>query len=489
MSGLSSPSFIKGVSAAVALSVLLSGCATVPKLGTAPVPRTPASYASAQGLAGTSGDWPDAAWWHSFGDPGLDTLITEALAGSPDAAVAAARARAADAIAAQAGAARSPSLTLDGSISGQKLSENLGFPAVFVPKGILDAGRVAGTLRFDPDLWGRDRAALAAATSEAQAAHVDEAQAQLILTTSIAATYATLAQYYAQRDAAVEALATRATTAQLTASRVASGLDTRGELRQAEARVPAARADIAALDEAIALTRNALAALVGAGPDQGLQIARPHLVAPIGGVPDSLTLALVGRRPDVVAARLRAEAAADRIKVARANFYPNIDLTAVAGLNALGLGQLVKSGSTFGNAGAALTLPIFDGGRLAGQYRGARADYDGAVARYDGVLVGALHDVADALTSLRALGKRLSEERRALSAAADASKIARLRYLGGLSSQLPVLATDDVLLGNRRVVADLEARRVALNIALIRALGGGFQSKPDQNAAGVNLGR
>ncbi len=420
-------------------------------------------------------DWPRDQWWTAFGDAQLDALVAEGLAGSPDVALAAARVRSAEALAQQAGAALGPSLSMDGAVGGIKQSENNGIPPAFVPKGINDNGRLTAALNFNLDLWGRNRAALAAARGEAVAAQVDAAQARLLLTTGIAAAYADLAQYHAQRDAAAAALDVRAATARLTAQRVQVGSETRGGLAQAEARVPQARADVLALDEVIALTQNRLAALVGAGPDRGRSIIRPALRAVPAGLPANIGIDLVGRRPDLVAARLRAEAAGERIKVARADFYPNLNLTALVGLQSLGLGQLFDAGSSYGNGGLAVTLPVLDAGRIHGRYRGARADYDAAVARYDSTLITALRETADAVTSRNAADARAAELRTALAAAEDAARIARLRYQGGLSNQLPVLTADDTLVGIRRAVADAESRRTALDIALIRALGGGYR--------------
>lgn len=455
-----------------------AGCASVPDLGARPAPAAPESLAATQSFADARGAWPADAWWRGFGDPQLDRLIEEALAGAPDIRAASARVRAAEALAQQAGAALLPRVGAEASAGGQRQSQNLGIPPQFVPDGIRDVGRIAGTFSFDLDLWGRNRAALAAATSEAQAAAVDAAQARLLLATNIAAAYADLATLHAQRDVAEEAVRVRGATAELTGRRVENGLDTRGELRLAEARVPAARAEVAALDETIALTCNRIAALVGAGPDRALAIARPQLAPLAAGLPDRLALDLVGRRPDIVAARLRAEAAARRIDQARAAFYPNVNLTALVGLQSLGLDKLFESGSTIANFGPAITLPIFEGGRLQGQYRGARAQYDESVARYDATLVGALREVADAATSIRALDVRLAEQKAALTAAEEAARIARLRYEGGLANQLTALEADDQLLINRRAVAELEARRFVLNVALVRALGGGFQDAP-----------
>lgn len=462
---------------------LLAACAPVPRLGPTAVPRTAGSLATAVSLPSGVIDWPRDQWWTGFGDAQLNALVAEGLAGSPDVTLAAARVRSAEALAQQAGAALGPSLSIDGAVGGIKQSENNGIPPAFVPKGINDTGRLTAGLNFNLDLWGRNRAALAAARGEAVAAQVDAAQAQLLLTTGIAAAYADLAQLHAQRDAAAAALDVRTATARLTAQRVQVGSETRGGLAQAEARVPQARADVLALDEGIALTQNRLAALVGAGPDRGRSIGRPALRAVPAGLPADIGIDLVGRRPDLVAARLRAEAAGERIKVARADFYPNLNLTALVGLQSLGLGQLFDAGSSYGNGGLAVGLPVLDTGRIQGRYRGARADYDAAVARYDSTLIAALRETADAVTSRNAADARVAELRTALAAAEDAARIARLRYQGGLSNQLPVLTADDTLVGIRRAVTDAESRRTALDIALIRALGGGYRDP--QSASGA----
>lgn len=461
----------------------LAACASVPKLGERPQPASPAALGAVQSLAGPRGNWPARGWWRSYGDPQLSQLIEEALANSPDVIAAAARVRAAEALVQQAGAATLPQAGVEASAGGQKQSYNLGIPPQFVPRGVFDTGRVAGNFSFDLDLWGRNRAALAAATSEAEAAAVDAEQAALMLSTSVAAAYADLARLHSARDVAEQAAGVRNETAQLTARRVANGLDTLGEQRQAEARVPAARAEVAALDEAIALTRNRIAALLGKGPDRGLAIERPRVSIGTTGVPDSLALDLIGRRPDIVAARLRTEAAASRIKVARADFYPNVNLSAVIGLQSFGLDQLFKSGSSFGTAGPAISLPLFQGGRLEGSYRGARAQYDESVARYDATLVNALREVADAVASLRSLETQLAEQRAAVTAAEEAARIARIRFTGGLANQLTALQADDTLLALRRQAVELEARRFALDVALVRALGGGFETNP-RTAAG-----
>ncbi|WP_052507898.1 efflux transporter outer membrane subunit [Sphingomonas hengshuiensis] len=457
--------------------LLLSACATVPKMGPAPVVAPPSAYASGTSLAGMpQAEWPAMDWWHAYGDPQLDALIAEALDGAPDLAAATARVRQAEAYAQQAGAARLPTLDATASSGVAKQSYNNGIPAAFVPKGWNDTGRVEADLGFDLDLWGKNKASYAAARSQAEAARLDLAQSTLTLSTNVADAYADLAQLYAERAVQETALSIRQQTQQLTADRVAAGLDTQAELKQAQSAVPSARADLAATDERIALTRNRIAALLGKGPDRGLAIVAPTAVIPARGVPADVTTDLIGRRPDVVAARTRVEAEASLIKVARADFYPSVSLSAVFGFQSLGIDNLFKSGSSFGNATPAVSLPIFRGGALQGAYRQARANYDEAVASYDRTVTDAYHAVADAVTSQRALAVRLAESRLALADAQAAYDVARQRYEGGLSRFTDVLTAQDRALQSQRTVADLEARAFTLDVALVRALGGGFSA-------------
>jgi NodT family efflux transporter outer membrane factor (OMF) lipoprotein len=466
-----------GVTVSILLAALLtSACATMPTATPARVAKAPEAYATTQTLtASDAAAWPADAWWKGYGDAQLDALVDEALTGSPTLAQAEARLRRAQALANQAKAAQLPSLGANAGVERAKQSYNNGIPADFVPQGYNDYGRLSLDFSWELDFWGKNRAAVAAATSEARAAQADAAQARLMLATSVAAGYADLARLYAERDVAERSVALRQETLNLVSDRVTNGLDTRGELRQAEAGPPNARAELAALDEQIAQTRNGLAALLGAGPDRGLAIARPSVASlkPFG-LPANLAADLIGRRPDVVAAKWRAEAASKRIGQAKAAFYPNVNLAAAIGVQSLHLDKLFDSGSDVGSVGPAISLPIFEGGRLKANLRAAEADRDGAVAAYDSAVTQALRDVADVAASERALDTRLSESRTALAASEDGFRIAKLRYRGGLSTYQNVLIAELAVLSQRRIVADLESRALTLDVALVRALGGGF---------------
>jgi NodT family efflux transporter outer membrane factor (OMF) lipoprotein len=456
----------------------LASCATVPNLGKIRDPQPVTGYAATQSFFAPAGEWPSDGWWRAYGDPQLTALIEAALQGSPSMAEARARVQKAEATAGEARAAQLPTLEADGTYAEVKESLNQGFPpqfAQFLPRGYNSSAYLALKFGYEFDFWGKNRAAIAAAASELRAAQAEGAEARLALSSGIALAYADLGRLFAERAVAERSARIKEETTELVLRRVDNGLDTRAELKEAEAGAPAARAQMAAVDEEIAQTRNRIAALMGAGPDRGISIDPPsalHIKA--FGLPEELQAQLLGRRPDVVAARWRAEAAARRIHVARAQFYPNINLAAYIGQQALFANLLFKNSSQIGSVGPAVSLPIFEGGRLRDQYRGARAEYDDAVASYDATLVQALQELADAAASERALGVRLQESRTALAADEEAYKLIRLRYEGGLANYQSVLLAEDAVLQARVIVADLDARAFTLDVQLVQALGGGY---------------
>jgi len=460
---------------ALACAVLLGACAQMPPREELPQPKPAQSYASAQLFAAPAASWPVERWWTVYGDTQLERLVDEALADSPSVAAAQARLARAQAQAQVTRANGLPQVSANASITEQRQSENYLSPPSVTPQGMHDYGRATLDFAWDLDLWGRTRASLAAATSEADATAADLAQARLILSTSVASSYADLARAFAALDTAQAALDVRSKTADLFQQRYANGLETLASVRQVDARRASAQADLLSVQEQIALLRNRIAALLGAGPDRGLAIERPgvRLDRPYS-LPPQLAADLLGRRPDIGAARLRAQAAAQRIDAARAAFYPNVNLLAFVGVQSLGLDVLGKRGSTVASVGPAISLPIFDGGRLRGQLRGANAEYAEAVANYDRTLQQALQEVADAAISQRALGGQLDSVTQAVEASREAWRIQNNRYSGGLSTYLDVLNAEDTLLANLRAQSDLQSRAFALDVALVRALGGGY---------------
>jgi NodT family efflux transporter outer membrane factor (OMF) lipoprotein len=469
---------------AAGLSALLVGCA--PDLGPAPRLAAPEQLASSRSLAAATAAWPSDAWWTSYGDAELDRLIAEALRDSPDLKEAQARVRSAAGQAEQAGARLLPNGSVSGSIKETDIQQSILPPQIggYIPHGWNAFPDIGADLNWQLDFFGRNRAALAAATSERAAAEADAASARLQISTSVATAYATLVQLYADRGQAAAALKVRQQTLDLVGQRLRNGLETRGEFSQQRSTVPVAQADIDRLDLQILQTRHQLAALLGKGPDAGLDIPPPAspTLQP-RGLPANLPADLLGRRPDIVAARLRAEAARHQERAAKADFYPSINLAASYTQLALSPDQLLSHNILLSQVGPALSLPVFDFGKKQGAYRGSRAEYEVAVAEYDKALTNALKEVADAVAAQRSLSSQIADADASLKSSEDAYQAELARYRGGLSPYINVLTAETTVLQARRTLADLNAQALSFDIALVRALGGGFQAPALQTAS------
>jgi len=458
------------------LLAILAGCASQQGIA----PHATLTEPAALGAAGTL-PYPNTDWWAAYNDPKLDELIKAAIAGSPTIRTAQARLDRANANSEITNATRYPQVTASVDSSRQKLSETYIYPP---PLGgstqSLNTAQIGAS--WELDLFGRHRAALDAAIGSVRAAQADQEAARVLLSARVATAYFNLAQKLEQRKVAVATVQDREALQKLVAQRVAAGLDTNVELRQAEGNVPQQRQEIALLDEQIAIARHALAALTGNGPQTYDSLSPTIAERAAPQMPESVPADLIGRRADIVAARWRVEAASKDIAVAKTDFYPNINLTAFIGLQSLGLSKWLQSGSQMAGIGPAIHLPIFDAGRLRGALRGKSADYDIAVEDYNAKLIDALRDVADQIASTRAVETQWREQQSALASAEAAYDLAQQRYRAGLSTYLTVLTAELSVEQQRRSAVDLKARRYALDVELARALGGGFRAD-DQSAA------
>lgn len=417
--------------------------------------------------------FPAQDWWKALGDPQLDALIAEGLAGHPSLDAADARLRQAQAQVGTARADRLPSLSVSGGYTGLRLPESM-----LGEEGGHYAGssQVAFDFSYGVDLWGGKRAAWEAAVDGAHAATVDAQAARLNLSTGIAQAYADLAYAWQLNDVAEEELARSQKSLQLTRQRRSAGIDSELQVRQAEARVPAAQQQLLAAQQRIDAARTALAALVGKGPDRGLSIERPQPLNPMAlQLPGVVPSELLGRRPDIVAARWRVEAADKQIKVARTKFYPSLNLTALAGVVAPNVGDLLQSSSTFAYIGPALSLPIFEGGKLRANLASTDAQYDLAVANYNQAVLDALRDVAEQVNAVRSLAQQAQSQQQAVDTARAAFDIAEQRYRAGIGSYLDVLSAQSTLLQSQQQLAGLQSQQVQTSVRLSKALGGGFQ--------------
>jgi len=416
--------------------------------------------------------WPADQWWRSYGDPQLDALVEEALAGSPTLEIAQARLRAAQAQTVAARAARAPQTVFNASITRERFPQNELYPA---PLGgsWATAGNATLDFSWDLDLWGRNRQLLAAARAGEAAAEADRQAARLAISVAVVQAYIQFDLNYSLLDVTTDNLTQQQSILDLTQQRVSAGLENTARVKQSEGTVALTRAGLAFVEANIELSRNQLADLAGAGPDRGQSLNRPQLHAPADiALPSQLPADLLGRRPDVAAARAMVEAANRGVKAAEADFYPNINLAAFAGLQPVGLSQVFDS-RTFG-AGPALSLPVFNRGALRGQLYGRQAQFDSSVGQYNQTLLDAVKDVADVVANWRGLERETLQEQTALDAAQRSYDLTSERYRAGLDNYLSVLSSQNQVLLAQTLRAELQARRLTFSVNLVQALGGGY---------------
>jgi NodT family efflux transporter outer membrane factor (OMF) lipoprotein len=454
-----------------ALILTVSGCVTPPKLD----PQQPTIAADRLGLSPVK--YAAAAgqgWWEAFRDPQLDGLMRQALADNPTLAQAMARVREAQSLADVTHAGLAPSLSFNARDTRQRFSGDDVIPPPYAGTTRWE-GREGVDLSWDIDFWGRQSSLLKQARSQTAAATLDVAGARLALSGAVAQAYIDLYRNDALVDVAERTEAQRLRILEITRRRVQSGLDTNVELREASGAVPEAHVELLRALAAAALDTHQLAALSGQGAEAYAQVRPPTLdPAAILPLPVALPADLLGRRPDVLAARDRIEAARGGQAAAKAAFYPDINLTAFAGTTAVGFSNLFRSTSGAYGAGPAIHLPLFDAGRLRAEYRGAAAEIDDAVAAYNQSVVRAVRETADQLSLVEALNAQIDQQRRSLDDAEAAYQLAEERYRAGLSSYLTVLATETTVLGARREHVTLVSDEAIARVNLLLAVGGSF---------------
>jgi NodT family efflux transporter outer membrane factor (OMF) lipoprotein len=470
---------IAGVLAAAALG----GCANYAGIKSDKQMAGSEQFDSRQSLQAEGGAWPGHDWAAQFGDPQLQQLIDEALADSPSIAEAQARIAKAAAYIETAGASGMPKVTGQYTLNRELYSANGLYPPPFGGNWFTESNALVSA-SYELDLWGKNREMLRGAISQGKQAEAEAQQAKLSLATSVAQSYNQLARLYALRDVASREITSRSDVGRIAADRVNAGLDTDVEQRTAEGNVATSQTSLSQLDGQIVVTRYQLGALLGKGPDRGLQIAKPTLGAgnPVS-LPDNVPADLVARRPDLVAARWRVEATLHDIKVAKTEFYPDLNLAAAFGFDSFGFGRFLSASSRQIQFGPAVHLPIFDAGTLRAQLKGKYADFDSAVANYNKTMIDSLNDVATQIASIRSVDKQMQDAQRAYQATDRAYALAVIRYKAGLSPQLQVLSADMNLLAQEQTVVNLQMSRRDLQVGLVKALGGGFEA----GAAGLAM--
>lgn len=461
---------------AAAAALAVTGCANYIGIKSDRQMSSPAQFESNQSLPSQGGQWPSLDWANQFGDPQLPQLIAEALEGSPSIAQAQARITKASSYIESSRSALYPKVNGSYSWNREIFSQNSIYPPPYGGTWYSENNTLASA-SWDLDLWGKNRQRLGQAVSQEKAAQADLQQAHITLAASVASTYNQLAQLYALRDIAAREIDNRQDISRITNGRVAAGLDTNVEKQTALGNIATTQSNLTDLDGQITVARYQLGALLGKGPDRGMQITKPVLSAGNAvTLPDNVPADLVSRRPDIVAARWQVEAAMHDVKEAKAEFFPDVNLSAGLGFDAFGWGKFLTASSRNMQFGPALHLPIFDAGALRSQLKGRYADFDLDVANYNQTLINALSDVATQIATIRSIDQQSGDAQRALDASTKAYQLAVIRYKAGLSEQLQVLTADQNRLAAEQTLTNLKMRRRDMQIGLIKALGGGFDA-------------
>lgn len=460
--------------ARVGFALLLSGCAAGP-VYQKPAAEIPEAWRE---LPQEGRTVPADRWWTFYGDSVLDRLVEEALAHNRDLALAAARVEEARAFLQIADAEFFPSIDAEFQRDRTRSS---GRSSVPLPPGVpLERNNYRGQINvaYEVDLWGRLRSASNAARADLLASRAAQETVRVTLTAQVVQSYFTLKALDAQIDATRRALELRGRTLDLQKVRSEAGLIGDLDLRQIEAEVAAARAQLPALERARGTEEAALAVLLGRSPraiiEESMRLAADHGTPPALVVPEGLPSDLLLRRPDVVQAEQQLIAANARIAAARAALFPRISLTGYLGSESASLSDLFSAPSRIWQLAFALAQPIFQGDRLRAEVEVVRARERQALAQYQKTLQQAFREVREALIRQDRSRAAFEAEGARAKALEDTVRLARIRYDNGRSSQLEVIDAERALLqAELNRIDALRAQRSAV-ADLVKALGGGW---------------
>jgi outer membrane protein, multidrug efflux system len=460
---------------AVALVASLSGCAIVsPQLE----PQVP-----------MAGSWnesspADAAavtptWWTSFSSPELASLVAEALAGSPDLAIAIERVNQAEAQVRVAGASLFPQLNLGGDASGRRSGSTVGKTAA-----VTDSGANIGlTASYELDLWGKNRAGVRAAQSSASASRFDRDTAQLTLVSGVAASYFDVLALRTRLAIARENLDTAQKVLDLVSARARNGAASALDVSRQQGTVSSQKAALLPLEQQERQTLAALAVLLGR-PPEGFDVKATGITdLAVPSIDPGLPSTLLVRRPDLASAEAQLAAANADVAAARAAMLPTITLTGTAGLATAALTSVSTMGATAAaSIAASLLQPIFDGGRLRGQKAVAESKERELVETYRKAILSSFADVEQSLAATSRLGQQEQLQEDVQTQAREALRLAEIRYRAGADDLLTVLDAQRTLFAAQDGLAQIQLNRLQAAVSLYKALGGGW-SGADANAA------
>ena len=460
----------KSPALALASALMLSACVDAPPT----TPQLKQVEQSDLGLTGAAAPQYPREWWKAFKDPQVDRLAAMVIANNPTLQGALSKLRAAQAELAVNRAEDRPQVTLDGSEQRILFSNDYIIPPPF-GGSYRWYGSLTADMSWDLDFWGKQADLIAKARNTALANALDYEAAHLALSGAFAQAYVDLLLNYQNGDIADATVAERTEILSISQGRFDAGLENGSAVEQAKSLLSIAKADQLRYAAAREVDIHAIAALAGQGAALYGTITKPmpDVDAAIP-LPEKLPADLLARRPDILAAKARIEASIKGREAAHADFYPDINLEALAGFQSIGLANMFTGGAFTMGIGPALHLPIFDAGKLRAQYAHATADLDSSVADYNGEVVNAIKQTADAMTEVKSLAAQRIRQEEAVKSAGRAYEIARERYRSGLDTQLPMLTAESTLLQARQQLAGVVADGLQQRITLLLTVGGGF---------------
>lgn len=411
---------------------------------------------------------PRGEWWKVYGDPELDSLEAQVIAANQTLRAAEANYRQARAAVRAARAEIFPGVGASVGGTRARAANSRG-------GGTASAYTASADVTWEVDLWGGIRRSVEASETGAQASAADLANTRLSLQSELALAYLQLRVADGIKRVLQDTVAAYERSMTLTQNRYNAGVAARADVVQAETQLLSAKVNLIDIANTRAQFEHAIAALVGKAPAD-LTIAERQAVPDVPGVPVGVPSELLERRPDVAAAERRVAAANAQIGVATAAIYPSLTLSASGGFIGSSLGNWISLPNRFWSLGASLAGTIFDGGLLVAQRDEAVAAYDAGVAQYRQTVLDAFRDVEDQLAAIRILEEEARVQVEALRSARESVALTTNQYKAGIVGYLNVVTVQAVALQAERNSVELAGRRFAATIALIKALGGGWQA-------------
>jgi outer membrane protein, multidrug efflux system len=429
-------------------------------------------------------------WWELFQDPHLNPLVEQAMTGNQNLRVAAARLEQAQDQLAIARSALFPSIELSSSASRGKDSANRPLSAYSVPNQstVQNDFRLGPSVNYEIDLFGRVRREVEGARATAQQAEADFENTRLVLMATLVSDYFSLRELDAEIEVVRHSLELQNDALTFVSSRHDLGFATGLDLAQQQALYDASATQLELLQVQRAQFEHAIATLVGT-PAPSFALPASSLSAPLPILPVGLPSDLLQRRPDVASAERAMAAANARIGVARAAYFPSIDLLPGFGSPSVGwesntLSTLFAAPSRLWSIGLSASQTLFDAGKTRANVRFADADYTAAVASYRQTVLTAMEEVENGITGLATLERAERQANASVRSAQRAFDIANDRYKGGVDTYLDVITAQQTLLTNQRQAVQIQGQQFTTAVFLVKALGGGWNPTPAQVSRG-----